>query len=120
MTSYSKKKNIKQFDKVVEYILTRSIDEIDTLSVKSIARKLNINRIQLWRSFRKESKVSIEAYILRIKLHEAATLLRNNRHLTVKKISEKIGYCRCDYFIRIFKQYFGTTPGRYREFKMRR
>ncbi len=104
-------------DEVIEYILTREPEEIENLSVKSIARDLNVDRRQLWRLFKREKKISLETYIFRVKIIEAAILLRNNDSLTVTEISEKVGYCTCDYFIRVFKKYFGTTPGRYRELK---
>ena len=32
-----------------------------------------------------------------------------------KEIEEKMGYNRHDYFIKIFKCYYGTTPGKYRD-----
>jgi AraC-like DNA-binding protein len=35
--------------------------------------------------------------------------------MTIKEIARKLGFSRCDYFIRIFKRYFGTTPAKYRD-----
>ncbi len=111
------KKNISQADKVVEYILTREVDELETLLVKSIACNFNMSRNRLWRCFKKEKNMTLEEYIFRVKITHAAVLLQENMQLSVKEIGEKLGYYSCNYFICVFKRYFGTTPGRYRELK---
>ncbi len=112
------KKNITLSDEIVEYILTREINQLEIISVKSIAQDLNISRYRLSRCFQKDKKISLEEYIFRIKVTQAAFLLQARPEMTVKDIAEKIGYYCYDYFIRIFKRYFGTTPGRYRELKL--
>ncbi len=109
-----------QADLVVEYILIRELEELETLSVEHVARSLKISRAQLWRTFKKEKQITPEEYIFRIKLTQAAFLLQYRTEMSVKRISEVMGYYCYDYFIRIFKQYFGTTPGRYRELRHRR
>lgn len=102
-------------NRVVEYVLTRKLDELAVLTVESSANHLNINRSHLSRTFKNEKGFTIEEFIFKIKIGWAATLLRENDKLTVKEIAKKMGFCRCDYFIRIFKLYFGTTPAKYRE-----
>jgi AraC-like DNA-binding protein len=111
------KKNSSQSDKVVEYVLTRKIGELETLSVESVSKDLKIKRNKLWRGFKAEKELTPEEYIFRIKITRAAFLLEENDELTVKEIGEKVGYYDYNYFISIFKQYFGTTPGRYRKLK---
>ena len=102
-------------DRVVEYVLTRNLDEMSILSVENIAHNLDINRSHLSRTFKKEKNSTIEEFLFKIKIVQSAELLKGNDELTIKDISEKIGFCRHDYFIRIFKLYFGTTPAKYRE-----
>lgn len=119
---YRKKMNLHykkkyQSDSIVEFILTRKQDELETLSVESIARSLGINRTRLWRCFKKEKKLTLEEYIFRIRINEAAFLLQNKTELTIKEVAEKTGYYCYDYFIRIFKKYFGISPGRYKNLK---
>lgn len=100
---------------VVDYVLTRGIHELESLSVKSIARELNISRYCISRCFKAEKKITLKEYLFRIKITQAVVLLQHNPDLTVKQVAEKSGYYCCDYFIRIFKRYFGITPGKYRE-----
>ncbi|NIM78553.1 MAG: helix-turn-helix domain-containing protein [Candidatus Aminicenantes bacterium] len=102
-------------DRVVEYVLTRTIDELAALTVESVAFNLNINRSHLSRTFKAEKNFTIEEFVFKIKIIRAATMLKDNVDLTIKEISKRMGFCRCDYFIRIFKRYFGITPARYRE-----
>ncbi len=37
--------------------------------------------------------------------------------ITVKEVSNRVGFCSCDYFIRKFRAYYGIVPGRYKEYK---
>lgn len=111
------KKKVCQSDRIVEHILTLKPEELESLSVENIARSLGTNRTKLWRIFKKEKNITLEEYIFRIKITEAAFLLHNENGLTIKEIAEKTGYYCYDYFIRIFKQYFGTSPGRYKDLK---
>lgn len=120
MTVKRVEKEMAQSDLVVEFILIRELEELENLSVEYVARSLKISRAQLWRAFKHEKHMTPEEYIFRIKLTQAAYLLQYRSELSVKHIAETIGYYCYDYFIRIFKQYFGTTPGRYRELKQRK
>lgn len=102
-------------DRVVEYVLTRSLEELAILTVEQIATHFRINRSHLSRSFKSEKSFTIEEFIFKIKIIRSAGLLKDDGDLTIKDIAQKMGFCRCDYFIRIFKLYFGTTPAKYRE-----
>jgi two-component system response regulator YesN len=113
----TKKNSVRQSDLVVQYILSRSLKQLEDLSVESISNNLKINRTQLWRIFKMEKSMTLEEYIFRIKINQAACLLINKTDLTIKEVGKRIGYYCYDYFIRVFKQYFGITPGKYREMK---
>ncbi len=102
-------------DKVVEYVLTRSLKELAVLTVEQISTHLSVNRSHLSRSFKNEKNFTIEEFIFKIKIIRSAALLKDEEDMTIKDISRKMGFCRCDYFIRIFKIYFGTTPAKYRD-----
>lgn len=111
------KESISPSDRVVEYILTLRIEQFESLSVKSIARYIDISENRLWRRFKKEKNMTLEEYLFRMKVTHAAFLLQEKPDITVKQVAEMMGYYCYDYFIRIFKEYFGITPGKYRELK---
>ncbi len=102
-------------DRVVEYVLSRKIPELGSLTVENIAINLKVNRSHLSRTFKIEKKFTIEEFVFKIKIIRAASMLGENTDMTIKEIAKELGFCRCDYFIRIFKRYFGTTPARYRD-----
>jgi len=102
-------------DRVVEYVLSRKINELGTLTVENIAANLKINRSHLSRTFKNEKNFTIEEFVFKIKIIRAASMLKDDVEMTIKEIARKLGFSRCDYFIRIFKRYFGTTPAKYRD-----
>jgi YesN/AraC family two-component response regulator len=108
-----KKKSLS--DRVVEYVLSRDIDQLAVLTVEKIAFHLQINRSHMSRTFKAERCFTIEEFLFKIKIIRSASMLKEEPQKTIKEVSHRIGFSRCDYFIRIFKQYFGTTPARYRD-----
>ncbi len=103
-------------DLVVEYILLRSDEELAEMTVKNIAQVFNLNPSYLSRQFLKDKKFSLGSYILRLKVFRAATILKDDAEITVMDLAKKMGFCTTGYFIHVFRKYFGTTPGKYREF----
>ncbi|HLP45441.1 MAG TPA: AraC family transcriptional regulator, partial [Candidatus Kapabacteria bacterium] len=59
-------------DRLVEYVLTRKLDELAMLTVESSANHLNINRSHLSRTFKNEKGFTIEEFIFKIKIIRAA------------------------------------------------
>ncbi len=110
------KKNRSISERVVEFILTRTLDELSVLTVVSVAAALELNRSHMSRSFKNEKALTIEEYLFKIKIVRAAALLIEEDKTSIKQVSARMGFSRCDYFIRVFKEYFGTTPGKYRDF----
>ena len=102
-------------DRVIAFVLTRKQEQLASLTVESIASHLKINRSHLSRTFKAEKNFTIEEFVFKIKIIRAASMLKDDPQITIKEISAKMGFCRCDYFIRIFKRYFGTTPAKYRD-----
>lgn len=104
-------------DQVVEFIIVSANDDFESLTIKQIIQKFNVSRSHLFQTFKSEKPFSLGDFILREKMYRAASLLEEDEALTVKDLSEKMGFCNADYFIQTFKRYFGITPGRYREVK---
>ena len=101
---------------VIQFILTRSSDELGELTVSKIAHKFRISQSHLYYIFRNEKGVPPGKFLTMIKMLRAAMLLEQQHTPSIKKISEKMGFSSTDYFIKIFKEYFGTTPGKYRQY----
>jgi len=108
-----KERNIPE--RAVEYVLTRDIDELAATTVDNIAQTLGIHRSHLSRAFKERKSFTIEDFLFKVKLMRAAYLLEDNSDITIKEVSNRMGFCRCDYFIQVFRSFFGTTPAKYRE-----
>lgn len=102
-------------DNVVEFILTREVKELESLTVNAIARRFNINRCYLSQRFKYDKNISLHSYILMIKILRSILLLETEKNITVEDLSQRMGFSSSDYFTRIFKKMMGTTPGKYKK-----
>jgi AraC-like DNA-binding protein len=111
-----KKRNIAV--QVQHYVMTVTDEVLAGLNVGTLAYLFKIERSKLSKQFKRLTHMTLEDFLFREKMGRAAYLLTSDGDgLTVKEISERIGYCTCDYFIRKFKQFYGIAPGSYRDLK---
>lgn len=104
-------------EQVIRFILTRDNEELGELTILNIAHKFNISQSHLYHIFQNEKKMPPGKFLTITKMLRSANLLEESDHsLTIKAISKKMGFSSSDYFTRIFKEHFGTTPGKYREY----
>jgi two-component system response regulator YesN len=109
-----KKKNIS--DRVVEFVLKSSLDDFQDLTVTKIASTFHVNRCYLSRKFKSDKAFTLCEFLIREKLSRSIVLLRENDQITIQELSAKMGFSNTNYFIQIFRNYFGAPPGRYREY----
>ena len=64
--------------------------------------------------FRKTFGMSVQKYITSTKLKKAQTLLETT-DMRVSEVAASTGFMSSQYFCRVYKTYFGTTPGGRRE-----
>ena len=57
----------------------------------------------------------IGEYIANCRISESKKLLTST-YLSVREVSEKVGFLDYNYFIRLFKKHVGTTPLKYRNY----
>ncbi len=107
-----KHKNISQL--VVEYIITRNMDELSELTRYKIADIFGINKNYLSKRFKGGTKMTLFEFINFEKMKRAENLLITRRDLSVKKISRRIGIEKYKQFREKFKKIYGVKPGRYR------
>ena len=102
---------------VIQYVLTIPEDEFAGVSVENLARIFKVDRFKLSREFKHQVKMKLEDFLFKEKMMRAALMLLAYRDITVKEVSERIGFSTCDYFIRVFRQFYGVVPGRFKELK---
>jgi len=104
-------------ERVIKYVLTMSDEELSALSICKLARELDIDRFKLSREFKRLTDMGLEDFLFKEKMTRAALMLMAYQDITIKEVAERMGFCTCDYFIRKFRQFYGTVPGKYKEYK---
>ncbi len=83
------------------------------LRIGAIAEYIGVNRSYLSNSFRRETGVSPQEYLMGIRIRRAQTLLRESG-LMIAEIAQQVGYPDALAFSRIFRQRVGLSPSAYR------
>lgn len=92
-------------------IINREIE--NDISLSMLADELGMKPYELSRVFSKIMGKNYIDYIKEKKLMKAVEFLRQG--MAVQDIAKRLGYRSPQYFIRIFKENFGTTPYQYRK-----
>ncbi len=107
------KNNLKgKVDKIEDYIQRHYYDP--ELNEGLLSEKFDISVSYLSRIFKSYKGIGLLDYNHKTRLSQAKTLLATT-HLSIKEISENVGYFNSSAFIRTFKRYEGVTPGQYKE-----
>lgn len=83
------------------------------VNVSQVCEILKISRITLFRIFTSKAGVSPIEYITRERMRKAEQLLRSS-DLNIANIAKMSGFSSDKYFMKIFREYSGTTPGAFR------
>jgi AraC-like DNA-binding protein len=65
--------------------------------------------------FKRVTGSSPKDYWQRLRVEQAARLLREAPDLTITEIAHQLGFASSQYFATVFRRYLGVSPGRYRE-----
>ena len=97
--------------KAIRYIRSHYTEPI---SLSDLALHCNLSKQQLIRYFKTAFHVTPTVYITEYKIARAKELLFNQPHLTIKEISDELGFDNQHYFTRVFIKVTGETPSHYR------
>jgi len=86
----------------------------DNWSVESLANQVSMSRSKFAARFKRLVGESPLAYLSHMRLDLAATLLADG-DLTVREVSQRVGYDSETAFSTIFKRRYGSPPGLYRK-----
>ena len=75
-----------------------------------MAAYCGINSSYLSDLFHKTLKEPYTKYLLRIRMEQAARLLRQNPNIRVYTVAEQTGFVSVKHFNTVFKKYYGVTP----------
>lgn len=89
-------------------------DYRDDIGLETLAEQVYLSPNYLSRLFKKETGTSIVKYITAYRLEKACELLRQT-NMKIVDIASETGYANFSYFCSIFRNYYGTTPAKFRE-----
>lgn len=96
---------IVQIERIVEDIISNDIK----LSIRDIAKKLNISLSTFERLMRRVYNTSPNRYIMQRKLERAHLLLSTNQH-SIKNVAFMLGFNSISYFTKCYKDMYGFSP----------
>lgn len=84
------------------------------LTVKAAAEALHVSVVYLGQLFKKETDMSFNQYVNRVRIKQAQKLLLHTMQ-TVSEVGDSIGYNNTNYFSKMFKKLTGLTPKEFRD-----
>lgn len=107
--SCKKKRNVALIDRITDYVATHYRD--CSMGISGMADDFGMNPIYLSHCFKEQTGESLLDYIARFRIGKSEELIRSG--CNVREVAERVGYGSSNTFIRVFKKYEGTTPGRF-------
>lgn len=102
---------------LIELFAIKGIYRNPELKITDVAQQLGTNRTYVSELINNEFSCSFVEFVNRYRFNEAKRLLNETEpdRFTLQEISEHAGFGSAGTFIRVFRQFEGITPGRYRE-----
>lgn len=115
-SAYSNNKYQNTNSNLVLYRTLRCIDHhfLEIQSIKELAKKLSYSEYYLAHMFKDKMGVTLKEYILKKKMDFACTMLSDSS-VSVREVSEKLGYSAAHSFSQAFTKSIGMTPTEYRK-----
>jgi len=82
-------------------------------NLAELSRKMGMSGTKMKELFRKIFGDSIYNYYQQARMSEAASLLKNNKDLSVSDIAYSLGFTNMSHFSKIFKKHMGVNPKEY-------
>ena len=84
------------------------------LNINSLAERAGYSRFHFSRLFKSYTGFSPSSYIIKTRLEKAKDMLCKS-NFSLEVVSQESGFNTVNYFIKTFKEWEGTTPGKYRK-----
>lgn len=99
-------------EQAAKYIAAHFSEQITQTDV---AEALGITPAYLSSIFHEATGESYSKFLTRLRMTQAAMLLRSDPSLTMQSVAELTGYVSDKHFIHVFKRFFQMTPNEYRK-----
>lgn len=89
----------------------------ESITPQSLCQELNLSHSKLYRLTRQLYGCGISQQIRKLRMELARQLLLDHPEMRISRIAEECGYTDYNYFIAVFSQTTGQSPGSYRSCK---
>jgi len=86
----------------------------ENLNTNIVAKKLGVNRTQLWRVYKKETGLTLGDFIKEKKIQKATAMLLTEKY-RIAEIADEVGFADARYFSKWFAKERGMTPTKFVE-----
>lgn len=100
-----------QYQIAIDYLNHNYTDP--TCNIVELCHRLGVSRSFLYALFRKNTKLSPQKYLMRLRMEAAKKELTNTNH-NLKEVAKKVGYGDEFTFSKAFKRYSGMSPNVFR------
>lgn len=101
-------------DEIIQFINSNYCND---LSLTDIAQQFHLSEAYLSRLIKERLSMSFKPYVNQLRVEKAKRLM-SEQESSINEIASKVGFKNTNSFIRVFKQFEGTTPGTYRTNKI--
>ena len=84
------------------------------LNLDEVAVAVGLSKYHLCREFNHLYGISPGKYLANLRLQKSCALLLQSRQHTIAEIASMVGFSNDNYFCKVFRKAFGTTPTQYR------
>ncbi len=104
---------------ISNYTIKKAINYIrehyqESITLEEVSRKLEITPEYLSTLFNRVMEINFSTFLKQFRVSHAKRLLKGT-DLKIYEVSEKVGYGDPKYFMRVFKEVQGISPGEYRQ-----
>lgn len=110
---YSEQKNFNYSDITIKAIKLIEENKYNDILLDKVAKEICVSPQYLSKIFKQDTSKSFKEYHKELRMKKAKDLLIENK-LSIREVSDFLGYTDYNYFIRTFKKYVGCTPTEYR------
>ena len=100
---------------VVDFILTRQVEELSTLTSQKIAGALGLNSRDITRDFESAQHIPLDRFITREKIYRAFFIIEREPGISLEELAKGLGFFDLQQFIKEFESYMLVHPARYKE-----
>ncbi|WP_373806371.1 response regulator transcription factor, partial [Bacteroides heparinolyticus] len=93
-------------------VVNKHLDDPE-LNVEMLASEVGLSRVHVHRKLKELTNLSTRDFIKNIRLQQAASLLAQDKKMTISEVAYAVGYSNLSHFSNSFKEKYGMSPKEY-------